>query len=129
MNNKKIGLIFSHKLSGEQREDMEKNLKVKEILYLKEDLQKKWSNIPPELESLEEYLSEILYWIDDNFSKGDYILVQGDFGATYIVVEYCKVKELIPIYSTTKRIAIEESLEDGTTRNINHFKHIRFRKY
>lgn len=125
---KNMLLLFSHHLTNEQEKDARENLGVGEFISLPPELQQKWSNIPPELESLREYLKDIFEWIDKVAGKGDFVLVEGEFGATYSVVSYCIDKDLIPIYSTTERKVIEEAANDGVkTQRV--FKHVRFRQY
>ncbi|RKL61312.1 hypothetical protein DXT63_17395 [Thermoanaerobacteraceae bacterium SP2] len=121
-------LIFSHEMTQEQEKDAEKDLGVEEFISLPASLQDKWSSIPAEIESLDEYLRNILYWIDENAAAGDYALVEGDFGATYAVVGYCKKKGIIPVYSTTERKVAEEHA-DGEVRTYRSFRHVRYRVY
>jgi len=65
----------------------------------------------PELEDLRDYLNDILEWIDLNAQEGDYALIQGDYGATFIAVNHCLAKGIIPVYSTTHRIVREEKMK------------------
>jgi hypothetical protein len=120
-------LLFSHKLTPEQIEDAKKSLKIKEFIYLPKNLQKKWSNVPPELEDLSEYAKEFEEFIK-SANKGDYVLIQGDFGLVYKMVSYSKKLSLKPIYATTKRVS-KEIKKDGKIIKISEFKHIRFREY
>lgn len=123
----RLFLFFSHQLTDEQKKDIEK-LKIEEIILLPEKLQKRFSNVPPELDSLDDYVKPFLKFLFNNSQEGDYILLQGDFGLVYKLVEFSKVVGLIPIYATTKRVAIEK-LVDGKNIKVSEFKHIRFRKY
>lgn len=127
-NNSNMLLLFSHTLTLEQKKDARENLEVGEFISLPEDLQQKWSNIPPELESLKEYLQDIFEWIGKASEVGDYVLVEGDFGATYLVVNYCLKQGLIPVYATTQRRVVEEVAGDGVKTH-RAFKYVRFRKY
>ena len=54
---KKMFLLFSHSLTPSQIEDAKSNLGIEKFVYLPEDLQLLWSDIPSDLESLKEYLS------------------------------------------------------------------------
>ena len=74
-------------------------------------------------------LNELVVWIDENISKEDYVLIQGDYGATYYLVEYCKSKGLKPIYSTTEREAIETITGNNTIVLSHKVSHIRYREY
>ncbi|WP_422448325.1 CRISPR-associated protein Csx20 [Thermoanaerobacterium sp. DL9XJH110] len=125
---RKMLLIFSHDMTDEQKREARKNLGVEEFISLPPDLQEKWSNIPAGIESLEDYIRDILHWTSEYAAAGDYALVEGDFGATYILVGYCKKKGIIPVYSTTERKVVEEHV-DGEVRTCRSFRHVRFRVY
>jgi len=125
---KKMILLFSHTLTLEQKEDAKTYLKVDEFISLPEELQKLWSNIPPELDNLDEYLKPISNYLKNNLKKGDYVLVQGDFGATCKMVSFIKNLKSIPVYATTKRNAIERKV-DGKVIKTAIFEHVRFRRF
>ena len=122
----KMYLLFSHELTDAQIEDAKK-LGVEEFVYLPDDLQRKFSNVPPELESIKEYAKDFEKFLE-NAKSGDYVLIQGDFGLTCHLVNFSKSKGLIPVYATTKRIS-KDIKKDGKVVKISEFKHIRFRKY
>ena len=60
---------------------------------------------------------------------GDHVLIQGDFGACCLFVQLALEKDLIPIYSTTRREAQETPQPDGTVKTVHHFRHRRFRRF
>ena len=124
----KMFLLFSHNLTDDQINDARENLKVDKFIYLPKELQNIWSNIPPEIEDITDYLKPIKEFLKNNANDGDYVLIQGDFGATYNMVNYAFENNLIPIYATTKRV-VKEVIEDGKVITIREFKHCRFRKY
>jgi len=125
----KLGIILSHKLIDKQINDAKKTLGICDFIYLPSDLQLLWSNIPPDLPVIKDYLYNIFRWIEVTFSKGDVIIVQGDFGAVYLVVCFCKIKGFKVVYSTTKRNVIENQNSDGTINTTRRFEHILFREY
>ncbi len=122
-------LLFSHRLTEEQIQDAQSNWKVERFIYLPENLQELWSNIPPELPALTEYLTPIFRWIEKNAKKNDLLLIQGDFGATCLLVQFAWKHALQPIYSTTTRTNIETIEKDGSIRTERFFVHQRFRLY
>ena len=124
----KMFLLFSHSLTDEQIKDGIENLKVTKFISLPENLQKIWSNIPPDIENISNYLSPIMDFLEKNAKSNDYILIQGDFGATYIMVNWAFERGLIPVYATTKRI-VKEINKNGKIITIREFFHCRFRKY
>jgi len=125
---KRMYLLFSHKLTQEQIEDAKNNLLVDEFVHLPADLQELWGNMPPDIISLKYYLEPFRKWLNDANAQ-DYVLVQGDYGATYRMVEYALKKGLYPIYATTKREVVETTLPDGSIKTERIFKHCQFRHY
>ena len=124
---KKMYLLFSHTLTDNQINDAIKNLNIEEFIYLSDELQKKWSNVPPELENIKEYARDFEEFLKDA-NVNDYILIQGDFGLTCHMVQYAKKKKLVPVYATTKRVS-KDLRKDGKIIKVSEFKHIKFRKY
>jgi len=122
-------LLFSHTLTPEQEHEIEKKLKVGFIAPLPKDLQKIWSNIKPKGELDIKSLDEITSWLENFATKDDFVLIQGEFGATVYLVNFCFDAGLIPIYATTKRIYEETKKEDGTIERKHIFKHVNFRRY
>lgn len=125
---KKIILLFSHKLSDAQKNELSNSWHVESFVYLPDELQKIWSNISPDLESLHEIVNPIKEFLKEHADEKDLVLVQGDFGACYTMVNYAKNLKLTPVYATTKRIA-QEFIEDGKTIKKSIFEHGRFREY
>lgn len=128
ISGKRMFLIFSHQLTTLQKQQAKEKFGVSEFIYLSDDLLSKWSNIPPTLEQIDEYLTDILKWINMNAYPGDYVLVQGDYGATMFVVNYCIMHNLKPVYATTQRIVKEEKAGEKVITS-RKFEHIIFREY
>lgn len=124
----KMLLLFSHKLTQSQKEDAINSLKINDFVYLPDDLQELWSNIPADLTNLNNFLMPIKEYIKNNAKVNDIILTQGDFGAVYEMVNFTKNLGLIPVYSTTKREIKTENF-DGKVVKSSVFEHIKFRKF
>ena len=124
----KMILLFSHKLTIKQENDAKDLYHIKEFIVLPKYLQDLWSNMPVEKSSIKEELEEIKKFILDNSVKNDVVLIQGDFGAVYHMVRFCKELKLKTVYSTTKR-NIKEVFEKNKTIKTSTFEHRRFREY
>jgi hypothetical protein len=122
-------LLFNHQLTPDQDSDARESLGVSKVLEPPEALRELWGNVPPDLTDLGGYLEPLRQWLTAHSAPADYVLIQGDFGATYLMVDFAFEKELIPIYSTTDREATEELQPDGSMKLTHRFQHNRFRKY
>ena len=125
---KKMLLFFSHKLTSTQIEDAKRSWGVEEFVYLPQELQHLFSNVPPELESLSEYVTPLEVFLQKEAKEGDLALIQGDFGLSHILVKRAQKCGVIPVYATTKRLAVEKEV-DGKRVKISQFEHVRFRRY
>lgn len=125
----KMLLLLSHELTVDQREDADASLTINEFVPLPPDLQELWRNIPPTKPLLSDYLEPFCVWIKENANSGDYVLIQGDFGAAYSMVNYAFSAGLIPVYATTERESVETPMPDGSVKLERIFKHRMFRGY
>jgi len=126
---KRMILIFSHTLTAKQGEDAKVNLGVEKFIYLPKDLQERWCEVPPDKKDISGITKDIKKWLEELATKDDYVLVQGDYGATYDLVNFCKSKGLKAVYSTTRRRAKEEMKADGKVEVSRIFEHVMFREY
>jgi hypothetical protein len=105
-----------------------KSVGIDNFEYMPYRLQKLWSGVPPDIEELKNYLKPIFEWLNQNTKKGDWVLIQGDFGAVCLMVDFCFQKGFVPVYATTKRNTVEK-MENGKLIKVSEFEHVRFRRY
>ncbi len=122
-------LLFSHKLSSAQADRAKNEFRTDKFIEMPEQLKQLWQQIPPGIDGLGKYLLPIKRWIDKMARKNDILLIQGDFGATYLMVNFAIEKNLVPVYATTKRNAVEKTLDDGSIKMEHIFSFCRFRRY
>jgi hypothetical protein len=122
-------LIFNHQFTEAQASDARASLGIQHIISLPSNLQDQWSHIPPDLPALADYLKPLRDWLSAQAKAGDFVLIQGDFGACYLLVQFALKQGLIPVYSTTHREAEEEIQPNGTVKLTHHFQHQLFRRY
>jgi hypothetical protein len=125
---KKMFLLFSHTLTQTQIDDAKENLAIEEFISLNSDLQTIWSNIPSDMVLLNDYLLPFRNYLVENSEHEDVVLIQGDFGAVYQMVNFAKTLGLKTVYATTRRV-IEEVVIDNKTVKKSIFEHRRFREY
>lgn len=118
-------LLLNHPLTQTQRDEIQA-LGVNNIIDINSG---KWSQIPPEIDNITPFLQEYFNALKNQAKQGDYLLIQGDYGATYQIVTFAKSLGLIPIYATTLRESKEIQNTDGSVTKQNIFRHCIFRKY
>jgi len=121
--------LFNHAPTHRQLEDARRELGVTHFIQPPETVKRLWQQVPPKLESLSAYLDPVRRWIKETGAPGDYVLIQGDFGATHLMVYYTKTLGMVPVYSTTLRMAVENPDSNGGVQLSHTFKHQRFRRY
>ena len=126
---KKLLKIMNHPLSKLQKENLKNNFNIDTILLLPEKLQNYLKNIPADENLNLEVLKEITSFIKKNLDKDDYLIIQGEFGITYYLVNFCLKNSYNAIYATTKRVYQETINSDGSIDRKHIFKFIKFRKY
>ena len=122
-------ILFNHTLTPAQEADARQSLGAADIVEPPADIRRLWAGVPPEEDGLDEYLAPVRAWLDSVAAAGDFVLVQGEFGATFLMVNHCRANGYVPVYSTTRREAEEERLPDGSVRVRHVFSHVRFRAY
>jgi len=125
---KQLFLLFSHTLTPSQELDAKESLGVTDFVALPKELQHLWSNVPPSLEVLSDYLAPIKEYIRNESKAGDVVLIQGDFGGCYEMVNYVKSLRLTAVSSTTKRDVVEKTV-NGKVEKFSRFEHVIFRLY
>ncbi|MBT9258667.1 MAG: TIGR02221 family CRISPR-associated protein [Clostridiales bacterium] len=122
-------ILLSHRLLPQQEADARESLGVTAFTYLPDPLQSLWSQIDPSLEELEEFLQPIGRWLEEEGQPGDYVLIQGEYGATVWAIGKARALGLIPVYATTRREVVTEEGDDGQVVKKAVFRHVRFRLY
>jgi uncharacterized protein MJ1673 len=122
---KKMFVLINHNLTEEQKDQALKVFGVEDIINIADDA---WSNISPSDENILYVLNRYKKELMLEAEAGDILLVQGDFGATYNMINFAKNIGLKTIYATTKRV-VQELIIDGKSVTRREFKHEKFREY
>jgi hypothetical protein len=121
-------ILLNHDISEAQKQDA-KRWGIRHFISLPPALQSLWGNIPAETQNIDHLLHPIKQWLLQNAAAGDFVLIQGDFGACWIMVNFAFENNLVPVYATTDRKAVEMIQPDGSIKTVREFRHVRFRKY
>ena len=127
--NPTLFLLFNHRLTAAQETDARASFGVDRIVEPPPEISRIWVEIPPDAEELTTHLAPVFAWLTACARLGDYVLIQGEFGATYLLVNKAFRLGLTPIYSTTRREAVEEHTPDGRVHLRHTFSHVRYRRY
>jgi hypothetical protein len=122
-------VLLNHPLTPDQEADARKSLGVDGIVEPPARVRDLWAQVPPELPTLDEHLAPVRGWLREHARPGDPVLIHGDFGAAWLMVRFALETGLVPVYSTTRRSAVQEPQPDGSVRLIHRFRHVRFREY
>jgi len=125
----KLFCLLNHSLTDAQNREISEKLQVSKVEIPPSTLKILWENISPEGELKLNSLNRLVEWLRRVSNPGDYVLVQGEFGATYYIVDFCFENDLIPIYATSKRVYSEKNLSSEDVLREHLFKHVNFRKY
>ena len=125
---KQVFVLINHTLTERQ------NLELKrlygsdcQLIFPPEEIKAYWAQIPPKPFIESNKIQEIVTWLG-KANNNDVLLVQGDFGATFLIVDYALKNGLVPIQSVTKRIETEEYYGEKVYKHYV-FEHECFREY
>ena len=125
---KRMLVLFSHKLTEKQESDARSMLGVTSLIYPPWDIQKILMDIPAQAASVIKILEPVVAWLNDHLEPQDHVLIQGEFGSTFFLVNMVFRKGGIPVYSTTRRFHKEAVYGDNVIIE-KIFEHERFRVY
>ena len=120
--------LLNHKLTKVQLFELENTFGISEVVYPNYAIQGAWADIPTTPTLTKDNLKPFVEWMLKNAQRDDIVILQGEFGASFYLIECAFENDLIPIHSVTKRIAKEGSHDETIVRTYV-FTHICFRKY
>ena len=125
---RKLFVLTNHTVTAKQRANAVESLNVDTLVDLPPTLKQEWGTVPPELDSVCGYAAPFLDWLAANVADGDVVWVQGEWGITVSVLDWCRARGVRCVYATTKREATEVHSAAGV--QMTHvFVHVRFRDY
>ena len=119
--------LLNHELTANQVKELTGEYGASEIVYPDSDLKKAWSQVAACREIDRGLIARVISWLSAA-GPGDALVVQGEFGATFMVVDYALKHKLLPLHAVTERIASEERNGEKVSRKYL-FEHVCFRKY
>lgn len=127
LKSKKVLALISHQILPEQEQELINIFKIGEIKFLPENLQQIWSNVLYD-DNYYTNLNEIIDYMLSILNEEDYVIVQGNWGYVYKLVEEAKKNKIIPLYAFSIRDSSEEII-NGEVVKITKFRHQCFVEY
>lgn len=124
----KLFVLTNHSVSEEQRIDARESFGATEIVELPRELKAGFGEVPPEVDSVADFVQPYLIWLESLLVEGDVVWVQGEWGVTASILDWCRVRGVRCVYATTRREAKEVATESGV-QLVHLFKHVRFRNF
>ena len=121
-------VITNHGITDEQRKDAIASLGVSGFVKLPDIWKEVWGRIPPEAASVDGVVQPVLDWLSEMREPDDIVWVQGEWGATVTVLDYCRRMGIRCVYSTTARVAEDINTPEGV-KATHIIKHVRYRDY
>lgn len=125
----RLFVLTNHSVTSEQHDDAVANLHVAEIVELPRELKANFGEVPPEVNSVADFVRPYIEWLESQLADGDVVWVQGEWGVTASVMGWCRVCGVRCVYATTRREAEEIRMLDGKVNLVHVFKHVRFRDF
>jgi len=127
MKKDKIYILLNHQPTSEQLDDLKQFLRNEiEVIEPSKEIKEIWSNIDPELDEKDRIQLASLIAKEIYKNECTVAWVQGEFATTYYLVRQLRENEVLCVVATSKRVAIEEKISDGSTKKTSIFKHCQF---
>ena len=122
--------LLNHELTDAQIAELKNDWHCEEIIYPDEELSYAWGHIPATKDLDLNTLHLVGKWWNNNkSSKGDVIIVQGEAGTSYVVIEWAKKNHMTTLHAVSERKSKDEKMEDGSIKKVSYFEHVCFREY
>lgn len=124
---KKLYLLLNHTLTENQITELKETWHVDSIEETPDPIKNFWSQIKADRVITKKDLQLVVDWLN-GAKEGDIIVLQGEFGSSFALVDYALQKKIVPVHSVTRRVASETRDGEKVFRNYV-FEHVCFRKY
>lgn len=124
---KRAFCLLNHVLTEKQVAELKERFDAETIVYPQEELSQTWAQIPPIPEFDAETIGSAVRWLS-SARKGDILLAQGEFGHTFMLVDWALKHGLVALHAVARRVSLELRVGEQV-RKQNVFEHLCFRKY
>jgi hypothetical protein len=122
-----IYCLLNHPLTPRQEAELQNSFGAGQINYPPPGIKELWSKIPTARELTRVHLEPFTSWLKEA-APGDAVVLQGEFNATFTLVDFTLRKGLIPVCAVTECVS-QEKREGEIGQKSSIFEHICFRRY
>ena len=119
--------LINHQLTENQITELRENYSVSNIKYPEPALSQAWAQIPATQQLDMKPINSVIEWLADA-KAGDLVIIQGEYGSTFLLVDYTMKNKLVPLHAVSKRISKEIRVGEQVQKQ-NVFEHVCFRAY
>lgn len=119
--------LINHQLTENQITELREKYSVSNIKYPEPALSQVWAQIPATQHLDMKPINSVIEWLADA-KAGDLVIIQGEYGSTFLLVDYAMKNKLVPLHAVSKRIAKEIRVGEQVQKQ-NVFEHVCFRVY
>jgi len=119
--------LLNHELTAKQREELFQDFGVERVVAPPAEAAALWGNMPTGASLSRAALEPITGWLAAA-APGSVVVLQGEAGAAFALVDFALGRGLAPVYAVTARVA-RESREGEKVLRSYVFEHVRFRTY
>ena len=123
----KVYCLLNHTLTQNQVAELQKTFGATDILYPDERLASSWAQVPVTTVLDRNVIQSVIAWLS-GAEEGDVLVVQGEFGSTFMIVDYALGRGLVPLHAVSRRVALEHREGEKVLRQYV-FEHVCFRRY
>jgi hypothetical protein len=126
---RKAFIVLNHTLIEDQKTELQHFFSVDSFIEMPEEVKSIWSGLRPEVDIYSSGINDVISWLERYGKEDDIVIVQGEFGATFYVVNFCFHKGMVPVYASSERRYMEKKYPDGRVDRHHIFKHVKFKLY
>ena len=119
--------LLNHTLTEAQLAELKERYHSIRVVYPPVDISAAWSQLPPGLSYDTNTIRSVISWLDVA-ETGDTVILQGEAGSTFILVDYLLSRGLVPLHAVTRRVSSESNEGEDVKKSLV-FRHVCFRPY
>lgn len=121
-------ILLNHELTELQNRELRQTWGVENLLLPNDTSANLWKSVPAGYTIPQTLIKTLLEWLTAITKEQDIVVVQGEFGLTYYIVNWCFEHHRVPLYATSQR-KMTETIRGDKVLSRREFVHVSFRRY